>query len=726
MNKKNINIDTSEVQLPKELFDLAEILANNLSSDSLQQISQFVNKSGTVDNKSYYKLQPSKESVEEEREQVVNVLLESFKMIRKMGYHIVPVDDKSSPSQEQTDAVSPETFTYQVQHLRKSGEAFHAYHQIEKGLALWPANLQLCQLKALVLADLGATHNANSVIKQLADEGHDDEETLSILARTYKDLWHQTVECDKRENYLKLSFNCYEQAFVKTGGYYSGINAATLATLLDRREAAETIARKVLLDCQGRLSSLSELKENEYYLTATLGEACLILGDIKQAEKYYLLAGQAGQGLYQDIYSTRRNARMIIEHRGIDGDVIEKALQIPSVVLFTGHIVDRPGRVPPRFPADSPELESAILQAINDRLEKYHAGFGFSSAAAGSDLLFLKALAGKNIESHIVLPYNKDQFVPDSVDIPGCTDWKDLFDSTFENLKKKEKISYASDWPIGNGSYSFYYANQIALGLALLRARQLDTDLIPIAVWDGKPGDGAGGTADTIKWWQSLGYEVDIIDLEEIKNYFYTKSALKPTFTPTEKVSPAASEEHLMKVNIMAILFADVVSYSKLNEKIIPRFVKYFLGSIAQLLDESPHAPITKNTWGDALYFVFPDIYTAGRLALDIADVITQTPWKQKGLPDTLSIRISLHAGPVYKIVDPITMQSSYTGTHVSRAARIEPITPPGMIYASEQFAALAAAELVKEFTCNYVGKIEFAKGFGTFPVYHLRRSGGR
>ena len=87
--------------------------------------------------------------------------------------------DKSSLSQEQIDAFSLETFTYQVQHLRKSGEAFSAYHQIEKGLVLWPNNLQLRQLKALALADLGATHNANNVIKQLADEGHDDRHRQS-------------------------------------------------------------------------------------------------------------------------------------------------------------------------------------------------------------------------------------------------------------------------------------------------------------------------------------------------------------------------------------------------------------------------------------------------------------------------------------------------------------------------------------------------------------------
>lgn len=717
MNKK-YDAGTSKVQLPKELLDLAEMLAGNLNDAISRPLSLFADKD--------CKTQPPGESVEKKRKQLVDVLLESFKIIQKMGYQISPVKDKPASGQETADESSPDNFSYQVQYLRKSGESFRAYHQIEKGLSLWPDNLRLRQLKALVLADLGAAHNANKVIKQLADEGHDDEETLSILARTYKDLWQQTAEGDDRANYLQLSFRCYEQAFIKTGGYYPGINAATLAILMGRKETAEAIARKVLQDCQERLSSVNERLQDEYYLTATLGEACLILGDMKQAEKYYLAAAEAGRGLYQDLYSTRRNARMIIEHLGLAGDVIEKTLRIPSVVLFTGHIVDREGRVPPRFPANAPEMEAAVSRAIEKRLEKYDAGFGFSSAAAGSDLLFLKVLEEKNIESHIVLPYNKEQFVPDSVDIPGCTDWKNLFGSIFENLKRKEKISFASDWPIGDGSFSFYYANQIILGLALLKARQLDTNLIPIAVWDGKPGDGAGGTDDTIKWWQSLGYSVDIIDLTEIRNRFSPASAASTVFSSASAASPAAAEEQSLKVNIMAILFADVVSYSKLNEKIIPNFVHDFLGSIAKLLDEPSLAPITKNTWGDALYFVFSDVSAAGRLALDIADIINRTSWEQKNLPPTLSIRISLHAGPVYRIVDPVTGQSGYTGTHVSRGARIEPITPPGLIYASEQFAALAAAERVSDFTCNYVGRMDFAKKFGTFPVYHVRRTTGK
>ena len=47
-------------------------------------------------------------------------------------------------------------------------------------------------------------------------------------------------------------------------------------------------------------------------------------------------------------------------------------------------------------------------------------GFGYASAGCGGDILFLEALAEVNAEVHIVLPYNRDQFREDSVDIvPG-------------------------------------------------------------------------------------------------------------------------------------------------------------------------------------------------------------------------------------------------------------------------------------------------------------------
>ena len=52
---------------------------------------------------------------------------------------------------------------------------------------------------------------------------------------------------------------------------------------------------------------------------------------------------------------------------------------------------------------------------------------------------------------------------------------------------------------------------------------------------------------------------------------------------------------------ITAILFADIVGYSKLSELQVLSFVENFLGTVRDLIDASPLSarPVVKNTWGD-------------------------------------------------------------------------------------------------------------------------------
>jgi class 3 adenylate cyclase len=159
-----------------------------------------------------------------------------------------------------------------------------------------------------------------------------------------------------------------------------------------------------------------------------------------------------------------------------------------------------------------------------------------------------------------------------------------------------------------------------------------------------------------------------------------------------------------------------------LNEYEVTRFVQYFLGAIAELSMSFDEHILAKNSWGDGLYFVLSDIRSAGEFALGLADLVCSTRWQEKGLPAGLNIRIALHAGPVYEFDGPITGKRTYAGTHVSRAARIEPITPRGHVYASEAFAAIAAARSAGSFVCDYVGQTPLAKEYGTLPMYHIRR----
>ncbi len=76
--------------------------------------------------------------------------------------------------------------------------------------------------------------------------------------------------------------------------------------------------------------------------------------------------------------------------------------------------------------------------------------------------------------------------------------------------------------------------------------------------------------------------------------------------------------------------------------------------------------------------------------------------------------------------LDPVVDRLDFTGSHVSRTARIEPITPPGEVYVSEPFAADLVLADRRDLTCDYVGHMPMAKGYGRLRMYRLRRVGSR
>ena len=58
-----------------------------------------------------------------------------------------------------------------------------------------------------------------------------------------------------------------------------------------------------------------------------------------------------------------------------------------------------------------------VAKEIQRKIEMLKPGFGFASAASGSDILFLEAMLDAGAEVSVVLPYNEEDFVRDSVDV---------------------------------------------------------------------------------------------------------------------------------------------------------------------------------------------------------------------------------------------------------------------------------------------------------------------
>jgi class 3 adenylate cyclase len=178
-----------------------------------------------------------------------------------------------------------------------------------------------------------------------------------------------------------------------------------------------------------------------------------------------------------------------------------------------------------------------------------------------------------------------------------------------------------------------------------------------------------------------------------------------------------------MQQDIKAVLFADVVGYSGIGEDQMRPFVTQFMGAVARLIADSKFVPIIAQTWGDALYFAFDGVRDAALFALDLRDLVVHTPWADHGLPAELGLRIALHAGPVFICVNPVMRQVLLTGSHVTRAARLEPVTAKGQVYVSQEFAALCGAEGVSEVAFEYLGHLPIPKDYGAAPLYRLERS---
>ncbi len=746
------SLDTSHITLTADQLKLADAIAQNLHTQ--QSPDDF--SSGWRAGEGYGLAVPAHpdwvpygESPEQSWQRQRSAIHTILKMSLALGYHIgkLPaataqstapaespdisfiLDALKEPSdlnlttlltlQRETIRLKPRTpkvYRALGESILQLGEPLMAYDVLAEGLKHWPSDLRLRQLLALALARSGSTVAANTLLNTLVEDGHQDEETIGLLARTHKDLWTQATDPALAEEHLRLAALRYYQAYDLTESTWAGINAATMACLMHQTEQAQRLARHIQVKCLTWLQDTAKATADPYWVLATLGEAALILGDLAAAEDFYHEAIESGQGRFGDFSSSRRNALLLGHHLGLNSSQIRQWFQIPKVVVFCGHMIDRLDRPQPRFP---PELEPKVYAAICDRLQQLDARLGYASAACGADILFLEALQSLKGELHIVLPYAREEFIQDSVRIRPDGKWEKRFEQVMNNateiiITSKRKLEYS---PV-----VYEYASRFLHGLAKIRAEQLGTDLIPLTVWNGEPGDGLGGTASTVNHWKEWNETVEVIDLATLMEPPSVSLPISQMVASTVSTT-SVPQSNETNQNLRALLFADVVNYTRLTEEQFLPFTDHFLGTVAQLLESPGYQPLMKNTWGDAIYLVFATVQQAGKVALDLCDLMQTVDWSHKGLPADLSLRIALHAGPVSSQINPLTGQMNYVGTHVNHAARIEPITPPGKVYASQVFAAIASSEGQNTFCCDYVGQMPWAKHYGTFPTYHVRRA---
>jgi class 3 adenylate cyclase len=480
--------------------------------------------------------------------------------------------------------------------------------------------------------------------------------------------------------------------------YYPGVNAATLYLLAGNAAAATAIAREVLQ----QLAAWPPERKS-YYEVASELEAQLILGELDgaraSASAVRARIRDSAQADYRGLSSTVRQLRLIIDWKGL-GEEWQAALAPPRVVHFLGHIIAPPGR-PGRFPAMQAR---EVKEAIAERLAARDVGFGYGSLAAGADILFAEGLLDRGASLHVVLPFDREEFIEVSVR-PSGDAWVARFIAC---LERAASVHFATDDHYLGDDHLFGYCSQVAMGLALLRARHLSAEVEQLAVWDGRQVAGPAGTAADIEHWRRTGKAQHIIPVGD-------------GFQPGDT---AGAPQRALERRTRAMLFGDIHGFSKLTDAQLPRFIEAMLGTVARVIEKNKADVLLANTWGDGLFLVFDDAGRAASCALALQEALTEVNKAASGLPETMALRIGLHLGPAYTAHDPILLRDNFFGAHVSRAARIEPVTPLGCVYVTETMAAVLALHNADAFDCEYVGMTEAAKGYGQMRMFLLRRAG--
>ena len=268
----------------------------------------------------------------------------------------------------------------------------------------------------------------------------------------------------------------------------------------------------------------------------------------------------------------------------------------------------------------------------------------------------------------------------------------------------------------------FRYGGELAMGLALLRARYLDAEAWQLALWDGGPAQGAAGTAIDVATWRGTGRPVIAVSPGgAIVKHERKKLHADPPVAAARRGGTAESSGRVVR----AMLFGDFRGFSKLTDEQLPRFTKRVLVALAEVVQTYEKHVWHRNTWGDALYLVLTNAATAASCALDLQEAMAAIDLESEGLPVHLALRLGGHVGPVFPTYDPVLEADGFMGSHVSRTARIEPVTPPGAVYVTEPFAAALVLARRREMACDYVGHMAAAKDYGHLRMYRLRRASG-
>ncbi len=595
------------------------------------------------------------------------------------------------------------------------GRVFKAYDIAIKGLETGSNADRLHLLAATALVRSGAIDAAREQIRQAAIAGIDPEamdptgEEGTLLADVFEEIWQSDGQADDLGRALAIRLHRAQT----NGDFQDLAQAALLAQAGGDRDKAGDFA-------QVALRKAADDPTDDPARPLVLAELFLLIGQDEEAAGQ--LENLAGQWANRPLLRAEARQRLeALSTRGVDVDQQLIDLFIPPCLLVYAGIRLRGG-------ADGglpPALEPALRQAIDKTLSSLNPAIAYGSAAAGCDLLFCENLLARGVELNVVLPFQRDSF-RDQLVAPYGPAWLARFDRV---VGQAASVTEVCQEPYVGGDAILRFGNQVIDGTARLRGAVLSSPPYLAAIWDFLADPFPGSPNDFVDNWGDPA-RLRLMGLDEIADE--AKVTLGSADTEDTSIARSDGDGDLQKV--AGLLFADVVGFSRLKDDQLILFWR-FMRAIALHMGADVPTPRIIDSWGDAILTVHDTALESASYATALYSAFRAIDSRDFGLSERLQLRIGLHAGPIFEGDHPLTGQTVIYGGNVNRAARIEPITVPGLAYASEQFvAALTAEESALEaenqlaggtyrprFRCFYRGTVELPKGYGTQSVYEVK-----
>lgn len=396
-----------------------------------------------------------------------------------------------------------------------------ALEQFDAALALEPDDKPSLQKRAICLGRLGRHEQARELVRTLTERYASDVEVWALAGWVEKLHWisrwcdaalaparlHEAAAGELAS--LQDAIEPYRQAFIADPAHHAaGVNALTLL-LLAQHLGAE-VSRTLIDNLTGGVlwASLSaqQREPKDYGARASFAELCLLLNPKATVQREYRNAVAAAQQDRFALQSTRETLRLLrdLQFRPDETaaalEVVEREIarlaapfQPRQVLLFSGHMVDAPGRAAPRLPpAKLPQAALALQRAL-DALGAGSGDLLLTQGAAGGDLLFAEACQARGVRVQLLLPLPEPEFIERSV-LPcdGGESWRARYFALKALLVDPPRVMPDELGPLPKGVSPFERCNRWLLYSALAHGQH---KLRFVCLWDGGGGDGPGGTA---------------------------------------------------------------------------------------------------------------------------------------------------------------------------------------------------------------------------------------